>query len=118
MCFMAIDSEVKSLELDNDDLLNDEIDERQSYDELLDDFNALHENMKKLILKNGVLKNMILSLTKELEDFSKEKKMKLTFNVCGNLKIENASLKEKILDFTKIIHKFTNEKKNFDKQLI
>ena len=28
MCFMATDSEVKSLELDNDDLLHDEIDEK------------------------------------------------------------------------------------------
>ena len=30
MCFMAIDSEEKSLELDNDDLLDDEIDEKPS----------------------------------------------------------------------------------------
>ena len=42
MCFMAIDNEVKSLELDDDDLLDDEIDEKPSYDELLDDFNNLH----------------------------------------------------------------------------
>ena len=27
MCFIVIDNEVKSLELDNDDLLDDEIDE-------------------------------------------------------------------------------------------
>ena len=37
MYFMAIDSEVNSLELDNNDLLNDEIDEKPSYDELLED---------------------------------------------------------------------------------
>ena len=74
MCFMAIDSEVKSLELDNDDLLDDEIDEKPSYDELLDDFNDLHMKYKKLALKNIALKRKILSLTKELEGSSKKKK--------------------------------------------
>ena len=33
MCFMAINSEVKSLELDNDDLFYDEIDGKPNYDD-------------------------------------------------------------------------------------
>ena len=33
MCFMAINSEVKSLELDNDDLFDDEIDGKPIYDD-------------------------------------------------------------------------------------
>ena len=77
MCFMAIDSEVKSLELDNDDLLDDEIDEKPSYDELLDDFNDLNMKYKKLSLKNISRKRKILSLTKEVEDAPKEKKNKI-----------------------------------------
>ena len=35
MCFMAIDDEVISL--DHDDLLDDDCDDKPSYDELLDD---------------------------------------------------------------------------------
>ena len=70
---MSIDNKVKSFEFDNDDLLDDEIDERPSYDELLDDFNDLHIKYKKLALKNITLKRKILSLTKELEDSLKEK---------------------------------------------
>ena len=66
MCFMAIDIEVKCL--DNDDLLDDEFDEKPSYDELLDDFNDLHMKYEKLALKNDTLKKKIFSLTKELED--------------------------------------------------
>ena len=77
MCFMAIDSEVKFLELDNDNLLDDEIDKKPSYDESLDDFNDLHIKFKKLALKNIALKRKILSLIKEPEDSSKEKKMKI-----------------------------------------
>ena len=73
MYLMAIDSEVKSFEVDNDnllddeidkkpfydeksfevdndDLLDDEIDKKPSYDELLDDFNDLHTKYKKLAL--------------------------------------------------------------------
>ena len=88
MCFMAIDNEVKSLELDDDDLLDDEIDEKPSYDELLDDFNNLHMKYKKLALKNIALKRKILSLTTKLEDFSKENKIKLTCDVCVSLKNE------------------------------
>ena len=68
MCFMPTDNEVKSLELDNDDLFDDEIDEKPSYNELLDDFNDLHMKYKKLDLKNIALKKKIFSLTKELED--------------------------------------------------
>ena len=61
MCFMAIDSEVKSLELDNDDLLDDEIDEKPSYDELLDDFNDFHMEQKKLVLIIFILKEKFLT---------------------------------------------------------
>ena len=84
MCFIAIDNEINSLELDNDDLLHDEIDEKNSYDELLDNFNNFHTEYKKLALKNIDLKRKILSLTKELEDSLKEKKMKLTRDVCAS----------------------------------
>ena len=49
MCLVAIYNEVKSLKLDSDDLLDDEIDKRSSYDELLDDFNDLHEKCEILI---------------------------------------------------------------------
>ena len=71
---MTCVNEVKSLEIDNDDLRHDEIDEKPSYDELIDNFSDLHMKYKKLALKNIALKRKILSLTKELEDSSKEKK--------------------------------------------
>ena len=115
MCFMAIDNEVKSL--DNDDLLDDEFDAKSSYDELLNDFNDLYMKYVKLALKNSALKKKIFSLTKELEDFLKEKKMKITCDVSSNLKNENVLLKEKFNDLTKIVYKFTNRKKNFDLML-
>ena len=94
MCFMIIDSEVKSLEPDNDDL-DDEIDKKPSCDELLDDFNDLHMKYKKLALKNISLKRKNLSLTKELENSSKEMKMKLTCDICVSLKNENGLLNKK-----------------------
>ena len=50
ICFMAIDNEVKYLELDNYDLLDDEIDEKPFYDELLYDFNDLHAKYEKKVL--------------------------------------------------------------------
>ena len=49
MCFMAINNEVKSLEFDNGDHLDDEINEKPSYDDLLDDFNDLHMNTRNLL---------------------------------------------------------------------
>ena len=112
---MAIDNEVKSL--DNDDLLDDEFDAKSSYDELLNDFNDLYMKYVKLALKNSAFKKKIFSLTKELEDSLKEKKMKITCDVSSNLKNENVLLKEKFNDLTKIVHKFTNRKKNFDLML-
>ena len=101
---MAINDEVKSLELNDessDDEFDDEFDDL-SYEELLNDFNDLHRNYEKLIFKNGALKKKISSLSKELEDFSKEKEVILTCNTCDSLKNENASLNEKFLDLTKI----------------
>ena len=55
---MAINNEVKSL--DNDDLLDDEFNEKPSYDELLDDFNDLHMKFEKLALKIMLLKRKFL----------------------------------------------------------
>ena len=69
-CFINIDDEVKSLELNSDEF-NDEFDDL-SDKELLNDVNDSHRNYEKLILKNGALKKKISSLSKELEDFSKE----------------------------------------------
>ena len=80
MCFMAIDDEAKSLEL-NGESSNDEFDDKFedfSYEELVNDFNDLHRNQEKLIFKNGPLKIKFSSLSKELEDFSKEKEVILT----------------------------------------
>ena len=115
MCFMVIDNEVKSL--DNDDPLDDEFDEKPSYDELLNGVNDLHMKYEKLALKNSALKKKIFSLTKELKDSLKEKKTKITCDVCSNLKNENVLIKEKFNDLIKIIHNFTNGKKNFDSML-
>ena len=106
MCFMAFENEVNSL--DNDDLLEDEFDEKPSYNELLDDFNDLYMKFEKLALKNNALKKKIFSLTKELQDSLEEKK-KLTCETCCNLK--------KVNDLTKIVHNLTNGKKNFDLML-
>ena len=113
MCFMAINHEVKSLKLDNDNLLDDEIDEKPSYNEFLDDLNDFHMKYEKLALKNITLKQKILGLTKELEELSEEKKMKLTCDVYASLKNENDLLNEKVIDLIKIVHNFTNGNKNF-----
>ena len=109
---MAINDEVKSLELNefNDDEFDDEFNDL-SYNELLNDFHDLYKSYEKHILKNGILKKKISNLSKELEDFSKEKEVILT---CDSLKKENASLNAKVFYLTKIIHKFINGKKNFD----
>ena len=116
---MAIDDELKSLEL-NDKSSDDEFDDEfnvLSYKELLNYFNYLHRNYEKLIFKNGALKQKISSLSKELEDFSKENEVILTYDTCDFFKNENAFLNEKILDLTKIVHNFTNGNKNFDLML-
>ena len=55
-------------------------------------------------------KKKILSLTKELEDFSK---IKLTCYVCASFNNENAFLNKKVLDLSKIVHQFINGKKFF-----
>ena len=75
---------------------------------LLNDFHDLHKSYEKFILKNSALKKKISNLSKELEDFLKEKEAILT---CDSLTNENASLNAKILDLTEIVHKFTNGKK-------
>ena len=119
MCFITINEEVKSLDLNDkssDDEFDDELDDL-SYEELLNDFNYLHKNYEKLIFKNGALKKKISSLLKELEGFSKEKEVILTCNTCESLKNENTSLNEKVLDLTKIVCKFSNGKKNFEMML-
>ena len=97
MCFMAIDDELKSLEL-NDESSDDEFDDQfddLSYEKFLNDFNDLHRNYEKLIFKNDALKKKISSLLKELEDSSKEKEVILTCDTCNSLKNENAFLNEK-----------------------
>ena len=81
---------------------------------MLDDFNDLHMKHEKLALENISLKKKILSLIKELEDFSKEKKTKLTCDVCASLMNENGLFNEKVIDLIKIIYNFSNGKKNFD----
>ena len=119
MCFIAIDDEVKSHELNDkssDDEFNDEFHDL-SYEKLLNDFNDLNRNYEKLIFKNSAPKKKISSFPKELEDSSKEKEITLTCDTRDSLKNENTSLNEKILDLTKIFHKFTNGKKNFDLML-
>ena len=50
--FITTDSVVKSLELDNDDLLDNEFDKKPFFDELLNDFNDFYKKYKKLTLKN------------------------------------------------------------------
>ena len=141
-CFMAINDEVSSLDSsDSSDNDNDDL----SYDELLNDFHDLHKNYEKLILKNGVLKKKLLSISNDLEDALKEKEKILTCDLCVSfekekaslnekvsslensnnslheenctLTNENASLNAKILDLTEIVHKFTNAKKTFDMML-
>ena len=102
MCLMAIDDEVKSLEL-NDESSDDEFDDQfndLSYEELLNDFNNLHRNFEKLMFKNSAFIKKISSLSKELKDFSKENEVILVCDTCDSLKNENASLSEKVLDLT------------------
>ena len=67
MCCIAIDDELKSLDL-NDKSSDDEFDDL-SYEELLNDFHDLHKSCEKLILKNYDLKKKISNLSKELNDF-------------------------------------------------
>ena len=73
MCFMAIDDEVKSLELNNDEF-NDEFD-HLSYEELLNDFNNLHWNMKNSFLRMVLLKRKFLICQKSLKIFQKKRKV-------------------------------------------
>ena len=118
MCFMAIDDEVKSLELNDessDDEFGDELD-YLSYEELLNDFKDLHNNYEKFILKNNALKNKTSSLSKDLKDLS-EREVNLICGACEFLKNENASLNEIVLDLSKIVYKFTNGKKYFKMML-
>ena len=65
---------------------------------MLDDFNDLHRKYEKIALKNITLKKKILSLAKELEDFTKEKKKELTCDVCASLKSKNGLLNEKVIN--------------------
>ncbi|PON45668.1 hypothetical protein TorRG33x02_328160, partial [Trema orientale] len=88
MCFMAINSEVKSLEPnddfhdDSDYSSDDDSDCDLSYENLLSDFNDLHKNYKKLIFKNNALKKEIISLSKIVEELTKEKETKLSCSNC------------------------------------
>lgn len=112
MCFMAINDEVSSLDLD----------ESLSYDELLDGFNELHDKFEKVGLKNISLKKKIALLSKELDDLRNEKdKAKPVIDseckLCENLKNENNLLNDKVLDLSKIVYKFTNGKENFELML-
>ena len=75
--FMAINNDVKSLELDND-LIDDEInDEKPFYDELLNDFNDLHEKYEKLTLKNCALEMEVLRDKRAKRIFKKKKKIEI-----------------------------------------
>ena len=56
----------------------------------------MHRNYEKFIFKSGALKKKFSSLSKEFEDFSKQKKVILTCDTCDFLKNENASLNKKI----------------------
>ncbi|PON67241.1 Zinc finger, CCHC-type, partial [Parasponia andersonii] len=120
MCFMAIENEVTSLEPkskfhDVSDTSNEfsDCDCDSSYENLLSDFNNLYKNYEKLIFKNNTLKKEILSLSKIVKKFTKEKEVKLPCSSFDILSKENTSLNDKIFDLTKIVHKFTNRKKNF-----
>ena len=62
-------------------------------------------------------KRKFLVLTKELEDFSKEKKNKLTCYMCEGLKVEKDGLSEKVDDQLNFFYKFINGKKDFDMML-
>ena len=73
--------------------------------------------MKNLISKNCAFKKKVFSLTKNVGDFLKEKKNKLTCDACVSLKIEKPYLDDKVEDLVKIVHKFINKKKNFDMML-
>ena len=101
MCYMAIDDEVKSIELNesSDAKFDDEFNDL-SYDKLLNDYHDLHKSYEKLILKNDALEKKISILSKELEDFSKEKEVILTCDTCNSLENKNASLNAKVLDLT------------------
>ena len=76
--------------------------------------NDLHKNYEKLIFKNNALKKKILSLSKIVEEFTKEREVKLPCSNCDILSKKNTSLNNKIFDLTNIVHTFTNGKKNFD----
>ena len=78
---MTIDDEVKSLHL-NDKFGDNEFDDDLSYEELLNNFHDLYKSYEKLILKNCALKKKISNLSKELDDFSKEKEVILTCDTC------------------------------------
>ena len=126
ICFMAIEDEVSSLEpkseIHDDSETSCEFSENDSdcdlsYKNLLSDFNDLHKNYEKLIFKNNALKKKILSLSKMVEEFTKEKEVKLSCSNCDVLSKENTSLNDKIFDLTTIVHKLTNGKKNFDLML-
>ena len=123
MCFMAIENQVSSLEPkikyfdDSDTSSKNDSDCDLSYENLLSDFNDLHKNYEKLIFKNNALKKEIFSLSKIVEELTKEKETKLPCSNCDILLNENIFLNDKISYLTKVVHKFTNGKKNFDMML-
>ena len=74
---MAIDDEVKSLDLNNessdDDDSGDEFDDL-SYDELLNDFHDLHKNYENLFLRIVLLKRRFQICQKSLMIFQMKRK--------------------------------------------
>ena len=69
---MAFNDEVSSL--NSSDLLDDDFDERPSYDELLDDLNELHMRFEKLSQKNCALKKKFQIYQKSLKIFQRKRK--------------------------------------------
>ena len=122
---MAIENKISSLEPKiefHDSDTSSEFSENDSvcdlsYENLLSDFNDLHENYKKLILKNNALKKEILSLSKMVEKFTEGEEVICLVVIVMFYKKKNTSLNDKVLDLTKIVHKFTSGKKNFDMML-
>ena len=94
--------------LDDD---NDVVDDHMPYDELLDAFDELFVEFKKIVSKNSILKKQVTSLVIELENVNilkgendalkiENSILKITSNENTSLKNDNFVLKEKLKELS------------------
>ena len=94
LCLIAKEDDINKVHL-----------ESNSFNDLQDDYNHLHEESLKLVSKNSMLRKQVTALINEIENSNKH---------VNELNAKNNELNNKVLDLTKCLKKFTKEQKNLD----